>query len=96
MNLALKDIQDIFASGGGEGGEFVRICAGLHPKVADDFKGGVLGENADIEDAGFLNDFPGVVSVLDGHSQPGGSICHLNTGVADAAIVLFSFGSQKE
>ena len=69
--------------------EFVHFPSGLHTEMANGFKGDVLCQHADIEYAGFLDDFPGQVLHLAGNCQPGGLSSHLHAGVDDTAIVFF-------
>lgn len=77
-------------------GELVGIPSGLHAEVADGLEGDILSQNADIELAGLLDDFPGQVAHLAGDCQPGGIGCHLHAGVDDASVVFLIRSGQHE
>ena len=76
--------------------KLIHIPAGLHAEVADGLEGDILGQNADIEFAGLLDDFPGQVAHLAGNCQPGGIGCHLHAGVDDASVVFLICSGQHE
>ena len=80
--------QAVFAAAKGcKMGKFVGFPTGLHTKMADGFKGNVLGQDTHIEFPGIFNDFPGQVLHLYGHRQSGGITSHLDTCVGNTTVV---------
>ena len=75
--------------------EFVGIPTGLHTKMANCFERNIFSQYADIENTCLFNHFAGQISFLDGNDQLIWIFCHLNTGVANAAVILVRHPGAK-
>lgn len=75
--------------------ELIHFAARLHTEAADGLKGDILGEDAEVENAGFLDGLPGEISHLAGDRDPQRLRGHLEGGVDNAGIITVPFAREN-